>query len=132
MALKLCNQINNAKFPFMRYGPNIFVSFAVFVTVVVNVSTVFLRRSIPRYPSTFLSLSCSLPSLVKPIHFYTADKSFPLHFYSMELHATQFSCKRPRIKPVEKGSTIYGTWQFVIMVAKCSHLVTPYSWRPLI
>jgi hypothetical protein len=37
-----------------------------------------------------LSLSCPLLSLVKPISFYAADKSFPLHFYSMELHATEF------------------------------------------
>lgn len=84
----------------MHYGRNIFVSFVVFVTVAVNFSTVFIRRSLPRSPSMSLSLSCCRISLVKQISFYAADTSFPLHFYAMELHATEIFCKRPRIQLV--------------------------------
>lgn len=81
MALKLCNQKIHAKSSVMRYGRNIFVSFVVFLTVVVKLSTVFLRRSLPRCPLMSLSLSVLFFSLVKLNTFHAADKTFPLHFY---------------------------------------------------
>jgi hypothetical protein len=65
----------------MQYGRNIFVSFVVFLTVVVKLSTVFLGRSLPRCPIMSLPLSVLYFSLVKLITFYAADKTFPPHFY---------------------------------------------------